>query len=243
MSGRASVVTVLRADPPTVHGGGQHYFGLEWPTLEWLEGVLTPDMRTLETGSGGSTIVFAGAGCQHVAISPDADEHERVRVWCAAHGISTEHVSFLAQPSDQALMETWTPLEPFDLVLLDGAHSFPFPTLDWYLTATHLRVGGRVVLDDAFLPSVNVVVRFMFGSPSWLREPLPGYRAVCFRKLDHRVVYDWVGGRFDRRPRFNYLPLRRRLIAGARHRVLDRHPAILRAGTRRALVARKIRRR
>lgn len=223
----------IRRAPPLAHGGGTAFFGLEWSALGWLERSLTADMTTLETGCGASTIVFAAAGTRHTAISPDPGEHERVLEYCTQHGIPTDRLRFLAQPSDVALMGAWRP-EPLDLVLIDGAHGFPFPALDWYLTAAHLRVGGLVVLDDAYLPSVHVVVRFLRSSSSWQQEPSIGYRTVAFRKLAAELSYDWVGSAFDQRPHFDYLPARHRPLAYVRTLVLDRHPAI-------ANVARRIR--
>ena len=107
-------------------------------------------------------------------------------------------------------------------MLVDGAHLFPFPALDWFYTARDLRVGGRVVLDDAFLPSVNMVVRFLNSSPSWEFEGAISYRTVCFRKLDDEVGHDASGQRFDRFPRFGYLPPTARAAAYARHLLIDR---------------------
>lgn len=188
-------------------------------------------MTTLETGSGASSIVFAGRGSAHTVISPAPDEHERIRLWCDQHGISTERVKFVAESSEAALSAGWTP-EPLDLALVDGAHLFPFPALDWFYTARHLRVGGLVVLDDAFLPSVNMVVRFLRSSPSWEFEGAVSYRTVCFRKLDDEVGHDATGGRFDRLPRFGYLPPAARAAAYARHLLIDRSPLAQRAVAR-----------
>jgi hypothetical protein len=221
----------IRRSPPLAHGGGTAFFGLEWDALGWLERSLEPGMTTLETGCGASTIVFAAAGTRHIAISPDPGEHDRTAEYCSEHAISTDGLRFIAQPSDVALIGAWKP-EPLDLVLIDGAHGFPFPALDWYLTAAHLRVGGIVVLDDAYLPSVHVVVRFLRSSTSWRQEPAIGYRTVAFRKVATELSYDWVGSAFDQRPQFDYLPLRDRPLAYFRTLVLDRHPAIARLAGR-----------
>jgi len=103
-------------------------------------------MTTLETGAGASSIVFAAAGSAHTVISPAADEHERIRSWCERNGISTARVRFVAASSDTALAGSWTP-EPLDLVLVDGAHLFPFPVLH---ATQHPAYGARlVVLDEA----------------------------------------------------------------------------------------------
>jgi hypothetical protein len=221
----------IRRSPPLAHGGGTAFFGLEWEALRWLEQSLTAGMTTLETGCGASTVVFAAAGTRHLAISPDPGEHDRTLAYCTDHAISTDGLRFIAQPSDVALMDDWEP-EPLDLVLIDGAHGFPFPALDWYLTATHLRVGGLIVLDDAYLPSVHVVVRFLRSSTSWQQESAIGYRTVAFRKLASDLSYDWVGSAFDQRPHFDYLPARDRPLAYLRTLVLDRHPRLASAARR-----------
>ena len=217
----------IRRAPPRVHGGGGDYFGLEWSALSWLERTVDASMTTLETGCGASTIVFAAAGGRHLTISPDPGEQGSVRDYCREHGISTAGLRFITAPSDVALMRSWAP-EPLDLVLIDGAHGFPFPALDWYLTAAHLRVGGLVVLDDAYLPSVHVLVRFLRANTSWQQDGPVGYRTVAFRKLSPELSYDWVGSSFDQRPHFDYLAARDRPMAYLRTLVLDRHPAIAR---------------
>jgi hypothetical protein len=227
----APLTQQLRSAPPALHGGGDAYFGLAWPALEWLERNVTAEMTTLETGSGASSIVFAASGARHTVVSPAPGEHERIRSWCAEHGVSTERVAFLAQSSDAALTGGWS-AEPLDLALLDGAHLFPFPALDWFFAAQSLRIGGRVVLDDAYLPSVAMVVRFLRASPSWELEGAISYRTVCFRKLDDEVGYDSLGQRFDRLPRFGYLSPPARAAAYARYFLIDRSPRVQRLLTR-----------
>ena len=224
----SSLTQRLRSAPPSLHGVGDAYFGLAWEALGWLERNVEAGMTTLETGSGASSIVFAASGADHTVISPAPGEHERIRAWCAEHGVSTERVTFLAQSSDAALTGGWAP-QPLDLALLDGAHLFPFPALDWFFAARSLRVGGRVVLDDAYLPSVAMVVRFLRASPSWEFEGPISYRTVCFRKLDEEIGYDSIGTRFDRMPRYGYLPPARRAVAYARHFLIDRSPFVQRA--------------
>ncbi len=212
----------LRADPPFVHSD-HGYLGLAWPALEWLEANVRPGMTTLETGSGSSTLVFAAGGASHTAISPVADEHERNTRYCAEHGNPTDRLRFIAGSSHTALLEDWTP-EPLDLVLIDGAHSFPFPVLDWTYTAPHLKVGGRMLVDDAYQPAVNVLVRYLRSNDAWELETVPGHRTPVFRKVSAEPLsFDW-DDRALGRARFDYLPPKRRVAAAARYRLLERTP-------------------
>ena len=206
----------LRAAPPGIHGDGDEYWGLAWPALEWLEGELRSDMTTLETGSGASTIVFAAAGTDHVAVTPDPDEETRVRTACDTLGISSATVSFAVGFSHDVLPTQ--PERSLDLVLLDGAHGFPYPILDWWHVAPQVKLGGRILLDDAYLPPVTAVVDHAQASSSWEVERSVGYRTVVVRKLaDELPPFDWEGGRLT----FRYLPTLERAVASTRHRVFS----------------------
>lgn len=227
----------LRRKPPLLHGE-EDYWGLAWPALAWLEDHLRAGMTTVETGTGASTIVFAASGADHVAVSPSSAEHERIAAYCAGEGIDTSRVRFVAETSDKALAG-WDGGR-LDLALIDGAHEFPWPALDWFNLAPHLNVGGWLLVDDAFLPAVNVLVRHLRRSPSWRLAAVPGYRTAVFEKLDDAppgTESQWGGGRLGRSVSFDYLPPGRRLVAWGRSRFLDRSPLahlVRRRGRRRS---------
>ena len=125
---------------------------------------------------------------------------------------------------------------PLDLVLVDGAHGFPYPVLDWWFTAPRLRLGGRMLIDDAYMPPVAVLVDALRAQQGWIVEESVGYRTVVVRKkADTLPFWDWSGERIGGRMSFRYLPPRERVVAAARHRVFS-----TRAGL--ALVARVRRR-
>ena len=141
--------------------------------------------------------------------------------YCAAHGIPTDRLRFIADSSHTALLGEWE-AEPLDIVLIDGAHSFPFPTLDWTYTAPHLKVGGRMLVDDAYQPAVNSIARYMRATAGWELETVPGHRTPVFRKLDEvPLSFDWDDHALGR-ARFDYLPPGRRVAASARYRLLER---------------------
>jgi hypothetical protein len=210
----------LRAHPPGLHGAGDEYWGLAWPALEWLERNVEEGMQTLETGSGASTMVFAAKGADHVAVTPDPTEEERIRAEAARRGISTERVSFLVGPSHDVLRE----LEPraLDLILVDGAHGFPYPMLDWWFLAPSLKVGGRMLLDDAYMPPVGALVDALRAQPAWEVVETAGYRTVVVRKLAEGLPnFDWGGERVGGRMSFRYLPTAERGFAAVRHRIFS----------------------
>ena len=216
----ATLTDRLRAAPPGIHGAGDEYWGLAWPALEWLETELRPEMVTLETGSGASTIVFAASGSRHVAVTPDAAEEGRVREACRELGVSSERVSFEVGFSHDVLPRLAH--DQLDLVLLDGAHGFPYPILDWWHVASRLAVGGRILLDDAYMPPVTAVVDHVRHSPAWEVERPVGYRTVVVRKLaDDTPPFDWDGERVGGHMTFRYLPPSERAVASTRHRIFS----------------------
>lgn len=210
----------LQAAPPGIHGEGDEYWGLAWPALSWLEEHLRGDMATVETGSGASTIVFAASGADHVAVTPDPEEEERVREMCRELGVSSDRVSFEVGFSHDVLPRL--PECALDLALLDGAHGFPYPILDWWHLAPRLKVGGRMLLDDAYMPPVAVVLDHARSSKAWEIEPAISYRTAVVRKLaDELPAFDWQGERIGGRMTFRYLPPAERAVASTRHRVFS----------------------
>jgi Methyltransferase domain len=215
----ASLTDSLRAKPPGLHGAGE-YWGLAWSALAWLEETVRPGWATLETGAGASTLVIAAAGAEHEVVTPDAAEEERIRAECAGRGIASSRVRFLVGPSHEVLPR-WAP-RPLDLVLIDGAHGFPYPILDWWYLAPHVKAGGVVLLDDAYLPAVGAIVEFVRASPAWELEEAVGFRTARVRKVsDDAPPFDADAEAAHGKMSFAYLPARRRAVASARQRIFS----------------------
>ena len=215
----------LRASPPGLHGAGDEYWGLAWAALAWLEENVSAGMATLETGSGSSTLVFAAAGAAHEAVTPDAAEEERIRRECERRGIDSSSVRFRIGLSHEVL-PTLAP-RPLDLVLLDGAHGFPYPVLDWWYVAPHVRVGGLVLLDDAYMPPVRVLVDALRKQPGWEVAAAVGPRTVAVRKVAEGLPpFDWHGEPMGGRMSFRYLPPGPRVVASARQRIFSTGPGL-----------------
>ena len=212
------VVDLLVRKRPSFHLGGAVWNALP-QTLGLIARHVKAGDRTLETGAGASTVVFAATDARHTAISPIADEHERIRAWCADHGITDAGVTFVVGSSDRVL----PPMEGavLDAAFIDGKHSFPHPVVDWHYVTTALRVGGVLLVDDLPIPAVTPVVRHMLGDPAWELLELADNRAGVFRKLaEPEAGDDWEAQPYNRGyPDFGFLPLQERLPLEARHAV------------------------
>ena len=153
-------VNEIIADPPIVHPDAP---GGVWSTdadcYELIAGRIGPGSRTIETGCGISTAVFAAQGALHTCVTPFASEADATRGWCERHDVSTDNLHFVIGSSVDVLPA----LEPshYDLVLIDGEHHHPTPTLDWYYTARALQRGAVVIVDDVQLPAPRLVADYM----------------------------------------------------------------------------------
>ncbi len=173
----------LLRDAPAFHedeGHGPVSLQASRDILETLDAAVREGSRTLETGAGLSTVVFAARGATHVCVTPAAAEVERIRTYCAAHAVDLGRVRFEVGRSERVLPRL--EIGPLDLVLIDGGHGFPTPFVDWCYAAEPLRVGGLLLIDDIHLWTGEVLRDFLVEEPGWaLRREFP-MRAAVFEK-------------------------------------------------------------
>ncbi len=185
-------------DPPSPHRGADgEYFALGFPeeVLTFIAGQVDQSSKTLETGCGLSTTVFALLGTQHIAISPAAYEFEQIKEYCHARDIATDQICFYAEPSELLLPNLACDL--LDLVLIDGRHGMPAPFIDFYYTSRKLKVGGLLVIDDTWLWTGRVLKDFLLAEPEWALEIDFPPRTAVFRKLaDGSENKEWADQKF-----------------------------------------------
>jgi len=168
--GSSGLVSRIAADPPPVHHMGDGSMG-SWATedgcYELIAGLTGPGTRSLEVGSGVSTVIIAARGGFHWVVTPFASEIAALRPYCEQREISLERVTFVEERSEVALpvLDVWG----LDLALIDGNHGFPVPMSDFLHAGSRLRRGGVLVLDDLQLPTVRLVASFCDLDPRWAR--------------------------------------------------------------------------
>jgi Methyltransferase domain len=242
----SNFVSLVFQDPPQVHRGetemsrtpDRSESGLDdvtWKSVPWhasacygisreladfLASTIQPGWKTLETGSGISTLIFAHRGAVHKAVTPNADEAPVLGAWATQHGVSFTNTTFATQASEDYLPTC--DLTDLDCVLIDGKHAFPWPVIDWFYAARRLKSGGLLILDDIDLASVSILVDFLReDSKRWELVQAFG-RSVCFRKGTDSVddvawhMQPFVTSRLNRKPpqgvKRILLGIKRRLI-------------------------------
>lgn len=172
---------------PAVHGDVT--YGLETETLRFIDRHVSAGSRTLETGSGLSTVLFAYRGTRHTCVTPWQLEVARITKHCNDHGIQTDGVTFAVGSSDE-ILPSLLHAGPLDLVLIDGGHGFPLPFVDWLYSAPRLEVGGLVVIDDTHLWTGAILRDFLSLDPDWKLEALFA-RGAAFRKVNEFRNKEW----------------------------------------------------
>lgn len=165
--------------------------------LQFIFEHLQPAMHTLETGAGQTTVVFAVAGTKHIAVTPDRGEASRIATYLDTLDVECR-VTFIHESSDVVLPSRTDIPSRLDFVLIDGAHRFPFPILDWHYTEHRIPVGGIVALDDYPMPSVGILHEFLLGEDDW--ELLKAFQNTAFFRRRRKIpnVWDWADQKINK---------------------------------------------
>lgn len=167
--------------------GANACYAVEPDVLRFFADSVSSSSKTLETGAGLSTLVFALRETAHVAVTPSKPEISAIRDYAANNGIVLNSVCFICEPSEDFLPRC--ELAELDLVLLDGKHAFPWPMVDWFYTADRLKQGGLMIVDDAQMRSVAMLCDFMSTDSAWnLVRDFSG-KTLVFRKM-RPLVHD-----------------------------------------------------
>jgi Methyltransferase domain len=176
-------VRELLENPPKIHsyqGELISSWKLADEELLFLDKHLTKNMKTLETGAGLSTIVFALKDTNHTCIMPDAKQVERIKAYCTERALPIHNTNFIVDKSEYALPNLKE--KDYDLALIDGRHGFPAPFIDWFYMADRLKIGGLLIIDDLHIWTSELLKQFLLTEKEWnlLEETT---RAATFVKL------------------------------------------------------------
>lgn len=149
--------------------------------------------RTLEIGFayGFSTIWILDAlryqpTSSHISIDPFENS-----MWGGV-GLSmvsklkyNKNFQWIEEFSIHALSSLMKNNEKFDLIFIDGSHRFDDVILDFYLCDYVLLIGGIIIFDDMWLPSIRKVVDFIKTNRAYELIETTVTNVAAFRKLGH----------------------------------------------------------
>ena len=165
---RTAAFERLLVQSPSFHAwadGSPANWSIAPDALRFLHDSLVPGMRTLETGSGQTTVVFAIAGTHHTCITPDLNKSDRIRAYCAQHGIPNT-ITFIHESSDVAL-PAGRGIPEHSTRPDRRRPPLPFPILDWHYTERPLPVAAWSRSTIYPMPSVRILYDFLVGEEEW----------------------------------------------------------------------------
>ena len=139
------VLSAVLDDPPRIHGpdAPNGVWRTATECYEFLIDEVPKGSRTLETGMGVSTVLFAALETEHTSVSM-GDATEELLSWCDEHDVPTSRLRLVNESSVTALPRIATEPDPLDVVFIDGCHGYPVVQLDWlYGCAPAGRWNGR----------------------------------------------------------------------------------------------------
>ena len=176
----------LLANPPGTHVSRETGERLPWQiapeVLELIDRSVRADSRTLETGAGVSTALFALKGADHTCVVPWTSERDRLEAWGEQNGVSFDRVRFECEPSEEVLPRLDG--DPLDFVLIDGGHGFPTPFIDFFYAGRRLRRGGLLVVDDTQIWTGRVLHGFLKEQTGWEVVEELRMRSTVFRRTE-----------------------------------------------------------
>jgi hypothetical protein len=187
-------VDELLAHPPILHAdrsGRPVSWGASSRLLRYLDSFLQEGQVTLETGAGLSTIVFAINRCHHTAIVPDIAQVEKIKEWCDGNNVATDRLNFIIDTS-QNVLPGLDPTPSLDVCLIDGAHGFPLPFLDWFYIGQRLRLGGVVIVDDVQIWTGRVLHQFLLDESSWVVDRFEPFEFFAARRTVAIEANEWT---------------------------------------------------
>jgi hypothetical protein len=112
------------------------------------------------------------------------------RVESAPH-LCRERVAFVIGPS-QLTLPRYSFVRPLDFALIDGAHAFPIPQMDYFYLYQHVRIGGILVVDDIHIPIIRQMYDFLRDDRMWTH--LEDVMTTAFFQRSDEPMFDPLGG-------------------------------------------------
>ena len=111
-----------------------------------------PFRLSVETGVGKSTLILSHCSAKHVAFA--ADFGDSLSKTESSHLLNKSRVEFVVGFC-QKTVPAYRFRDPIDFALIDGAHGYPFPEIDYYFIYPHLSSGAILAIDDIHIPTIH----------------------------------------------------------------------------------------
>lgn len=166
----------------------RNHAALAFPTesLRRIEEILPAEIESsVETGCGKSTILFSNVASRHKVFTLDdrSFAESSVTFFQECSLPRNERIEVIFGPTQKTL-PGYSFNEPFDVILIDGPHSYPFPEIEYYFLYQHIKRGGYLIIDDLVIPTIGRLADFIAEDDMFELVEIVGCNTAIFRRTD-----------------------------------------------------------
>jgi GT2 family glycosyltransferase/glycosyltransferase involved in cell wall biosynthesis len=153
-------------------------------SLKEIEYLLPPQIdASAETGCGNSTIFFSNISMNHLVFTIDDRKLENSSVnFYDQCSLTNKRSITPIYGSTQSTLASYRHTCKYNLVLLDGAHGWPFPELEYYFFYPHIETGGFLIIDDIRIPTIGRMADVLAEDTMWELVKIIGDNTAVFRR-------------------------------------------------------------
>ena len=121
-----------------------------------------PLRYSAETGTGKTTVLLSHLADHHLCFTLDDRGVPRGSLDFVQNcpQLRSDKITFVIGPTQRTL-PSYRFSHMIDLALIDGAHGYPFPEMDYYFLYPHLRAGALLIVDDIQIPTIRRLAEFL----------------------------------------------------------------------------------
>jgi Glycosyltransferase len=148
-----------------------------------------PVSNSVETGCGVSTILLSNISkINHKCFALPRGDLDTVK---SSPLLNKDTIEFVEGPTQRNLPHH-NFSEKLQLALIDGAHGYPFPEIDYYFIYPHLDEGALLIIDDIWIPTIQNLYLFIKEDEMFELLEVIGNRTALFRRTS-AVLLDPYG--------------------------------------------------
>jgi predicted O-methyltransferase YrrM len=160
--------------------------------------------NSAETGCGKSTILLSNYSKHHTIFTYDdrhLGERSSMNFFLDCPLTKANRLTYVFGPTQKTL-PAYTKHQPYDLVLIDGPHGYPFPEMEYYHFYQHIKPNGVLILDDLHIPTIGRLADFIAEDDMFEVVALISATAI-FRRTDAQLFDPagdgWFMQKYNRR--------------------------------------------
>jgi hypothetical protein len=149
---------------------------------------------TAETGCGKSTIFFSNISSRHIVFALDDTNLKTgssVNFYRECPITRMNVIEEIFGPSQKTVVNFDHREVVYDVVLLDGAHGWPFPELEYFFFYSRIRLGGFLIIDDVNIPTIGRMADILAEDAMWNLIGL--YQATAVFQRTQAEIFDPYG--------------------------------------------------